>query len=76
MLEVCSSRKGVLIPNVSLTGSKDARILTSLVVSLLVYNTATVSNIIPRYYYNSGTSGSIDRTRLITGTLVDVYKLK
>jgi uncharacterized protein (TIGR02145 family) len=68
MLEVNSSSKGILIPNVSLTGSTDVTTIILPAASLLVYNTATVSDVEPGYYYNSGTSVSPVWTRLSTGT--------
>jgi uncharacterized protein (TIGR02145 family) len=68
MLEVSSPSKGILIPNVALTGTTDATTIASPAVSLLVYNTATVGNIIPGYYYNSGTAISPVWSRLSTGT--------
>jgi hypothetical protein len=68
MLEVNSASKGILIPNVSLTGITDATTIASPAVSLLVYNTATVSDVEPGYYYNSGTPGSPVWSRLSTGT--------
>jgi hypothetical protein len=68
MLEVSSTSKGILIPNVTLTGITDATTIASPAVSLLVYNTATVSDVEPGYYYNSGTPGSPFWTRLSTST--------
>ena len=68
MLEVSSTSKGILIPNVTLTGITDATTITSPAVSLLVYNTATVSDVEPGYYYNSGTIVSPFWTRLSTST--------
>jgi uncharacterized protein (TIGR02145 family) len=68
MMEVNSSSKGILIPNVALTGSADATTIALPAVSLLVYNTATVSDVEPGYYYNSGTAGSPFWTRLATST--------
>ena len=51
-LEVTASDKGVLIPRLNLTGSTDATTITSgNINSLLVFNTATVSDIKPGYYY-------------------------
>jgi uncharacterized protein (TIGR02145 family) len=76
MLEVNSSSKGILIPNVSLTGSTDVTTIILPAVSLLVYNTATVSDVEPGYYYNSGTSVSPVWTRLSTGTLGDGSETK
>lgn len=51
-LEVVAADKGVLIPKISLTGSTDATTITNgNVNSLLVFNTATISDIKPGYYY-------------------------
>jgi hypothetical protein len=68
MLEVSSTSKGILIPNVALTGITDAITIALPAVSLLVYNTATVSDVEPGYYYNAGTAGSPFWTRLSTST--------
>jgi uncharacterized protein (TIGR02145 family) len=68
MLEVNSASKGILIPNVTLTGTSDGTTIPSAAASLLVYNTASVSDVIPGYYYNSGTVISPVWTRLSTGT--------
>jgi hypothetical protein len=68
MLEVNSASKGILIPNVTLTGITDATTITLPAVSLLVYNTATVSDVEPGYYYNSGTAVSPFWSRLSTST--------
>jgi hypothetical protein len=75
MLDVKSASKGLLIPNVELTGSTDASTITTPAVSLLVYNTATVSNVTPGYYYNSGSGSSPVWTRLVT-TLADGSETK
>lgn len=50
--------KGLLLPNVALTSTSDAVTIASPAPSLLIYNTATVSNVTPGYYYNSGTPAS------------------
>ncbi|WP_264550747.1 hypothetical protein [Flavobacterium sp. N2038] len=51
-LEVFASDKGVLIPRVKLTGTTDAStIVKGNVESLLVFNTETISDVIPGYYY-------------------------
>jgi uncharacterized protein (TIGR02145 family) len=68
MLEISSASKGILIPNVSLTGITDATTIALPAASLLVYNTATVSDVEPGYYYNSGTAVSPFWTRLSTST--------
>jgi hypothetical protein len=54
MLDVSSSSKGLLIPRVTLTGTTDATTITSAATSLLVYNTATTSDVTPGYYYWDG----------------------
>jgi hypothetical protein len=70
MLEVSSPSKGILIPNVALTGSTDPTTIASPAVSLLVYKTATVSDSIPGYFYNSGTIVSPIWTRLAKDTTI------
>ena len=54
-LDVDFPDKGVLIPRVSLTGTTNATPLTAHVAGMLIYNTATVSDVIPGFYYNNGT---------------------
>ena len=66
MLDVKSANKGLLIPQVALTGVNDATTITTPATSLLIYNTATVTGVTPGYYYNSGTSGSPVWERFIT----------
>jgi hypothetical protein len=54
-LEVVADDRGVLLPQVSLTSSTDTQAITNgNVESLLVYNTSTVADIIPGYYYWDG----------------------
>ena len=65
MLDVRAANKGLLIPNIALTGTTDAATITTPAVSLLVYNTATISNVTPGYYYNSGTTSSPVWARLL-----------
>ena len=65
MLDVSSPNKGLLIPNVILTGPTDATTITYPAISLLVYNIATVEGLTPGYYYNSGTTNSPVWTRLL-----------
>jgi hypothetical protein len=51
-LEVVATDKGILIPKVNLTSSTDATtIVNGNVNSLLIFNTATISDITPGYYY-------------------------
>ena len=70
MLEINATNKGVLIPRVTLTGSTDATTIATPATSLLVYNTATTSDVVPGYYYNSGTTSSPVWIRLNTSSLV------
>jgi len=67
MLEVKSTTKGMLIPQVALMGVNDASTITTPATSLLIYNTATATGVTPGYYYNAGTSGAPVWTRLATG---------
>ncbi|MBZ4034033.1 hypothetical protein K6T82_04600 [Flavobacterium sp. 17A] len=51
-LEVFASDKGMLIPRVQLTSTTDKTTIKSgNVESLLVFNTQTISDIVPGYYY-------------------------
>ena len=58
MLHIKSTNKGLLIPQIALTGVNDASTITSPATSLLVYNTTVGSGLTAGYYYNSGTSGA------------------
>ena len=53
--EVVSSDKGVLLPRVQLTGTNDVTTISNVSIGakegLLVYNTVTVNDVIPGYYY-------------------------
>lgn len=52
MLDVVSTSKGILIPRVSLTGVMDVTtIVDGNKESLLVYNTTTLKDVVPGYYY-------------------------
>jgi hypothetical protein len=64
MLDVQSSNKGLLIPQVSLTGLTAASPLTSPAHSLLVYNTNASITGGKGYYYNSGDGTSPVWTKL------------
>ena len=50
-LDVVSTNKGILIPRVKLTGSLDLSTIANPKESLLVYNTQTVSDVVPGFYY-------------------------
>lgn len=71
LLDVDATNKGILVPRVALTNITDAVTITTPATSLLVYNTATAggvpNNVVPGYYYNSGTSGAPVWARLATG---------
>lgn len=55
LLDIESTNKGLLIPRVALTGATSTAPLTAHVAGMTVYNTATVGNLIPGFYYNNGT---------------------
>ncbi|WP_177169159.1 hypothetical protein [Flavobacterium terrigena] len=50
-LDINSTNSGLLIPRISLTSSTDVLTIPSPTTSLLVYNTATISDIVPGFYY-------------------------
>ncbi len=50
-LDVDFNNKGILIPRISLTQTTSSSPITSPAVSLMVYNTATVNDVTPGYYY-------------------------
>lgn len=55
-LDVVSANTGILIPRLTLTGTDDIlTIANGNIESLLVYNTATVSDVTPGFYYWNGT---------------------
>lgn len=55
-LDVFSTNTGVLIPRIALTTTTSATPVTSPLTSLLVYNTATVSDVTPGFYYWGGSA--------------------
>lgn len=67
MLDIESTDKGILVPRVALISTGIAAPVTAPTTSLLVYNTATVSDVTPGYYYWSGSAW----TRLQNGNSVD-----
>jgi hypothetical protein len=54
-LDVNYTSKGLLIPRVALTTTAAATPLDSFVAGMLVYNTATASDVKPGFYYSDGT---------------------
>jgi len=77
MLEVNSSTKGFLPPRVSLTATSSASPITSPATGLVVYNTATVSDVVPGIYYWNGTAWKkldVDtRSSQLTTSGSDIY---
>ena len=63
ILDVSSVDLGVLIPRVSLTSTTSSSPIINPATSLLVYNTATVGDVTPGFYYWDGTQW----VRLATG---------
>ncbi|AXG72101.1 hypothetical protein KORDIASMS9_04364 [Kordia sp. SMS9] len=63
MLEVKSTNQGILIPQITLTGTTDTATIPNPETSLLIFNTATVSDVYPGYYFWNGTKWD----RFITG---------
>lgn len=56
-LDIKSSNKGLLIPRVALTSTtSNAPVGSGIATSLMVYNTATVNDVTPGYYYWNGSS--------------------
>ena len=55
-LDVNFTSKGLLIPRVALQSTSDFSPMTSHEAGMLVYNTATVGDVKPGFYFNNGTS--------------------
>lgn len=55
VLELDAIDKGLLLPRVELTQTKDAAPLKAHVEGMTVYNTAKVADVVPGFYYNDGT---------------------
>lgn len=56
MLDVDAANKGLLIPRVALTSTADVTTIATPATSLLVYNTAAVSNVTPGFYFWNGSA--------------------
>ncbi|MWW23479.1 hypothetical protein [Algibacter lectus] len=67
VFDVTSSNKGILIPRIALSATTDVTTITSPATSLLIYNTATVSDVLPGYYYWDG----VQWTKLLTNNAID-----
>ncbi len=55
VLDVVASNKGILIPRIQLTATTDVATIESPLESLLIYNTTTIGDVTPGYYYWDGT---------------------
>ncbi len=56
-LDIRYTNKGVLLARIALTGTTDTTTIVEPANSLLVYNTATISDVIPGYYYWNASNG-------------------
>jgi len=54
ILEIASDDKGILIPRVELRNTTSSFPLSSHITSMMVFNTATTSDVIPGFYYSLG----------------------
>jgi hypothetical protein len=54
-LDVDFPNKGILIPRVSLTSTSSFAPLLAHVAGMIVYNTATIADVVPGFYYDNGT---------------------
>jgi hypothetical protein len=57
-LDINFTNKGLLIPRVALTGAANTTVLnpiTAPVAGMIVYNTATITDVTPGFYFNNGT---------------------
>src|SRR5690554_2828950 len=53
-LDIVSNERGLLVPRIALTQTSVAAPVVSPASSLLVFNTATVNDVVPGFYYWSG----------------------
>lgn len=65
-LDITSTTDGLLIPRIALTNTTTATVITP-TASELVYNTATINDVTPGYYYWDGTKW----VRLLSGSKTD-----
>jgi hypothetical protein len=56
ILDASSTSQGLLIPRISLTSTTSASPVTLPATSLLIYNTATVNDVTPGFYYWNGSA--------------------
>lgn len=55
-LDVDFPNKGLLVPRVALAGTTSFAPLAAHVAGMVVYNTATIADVTPGFYYNNGTT--------------------
>ncbi len=55
MLDVEASNKGMLLPRLALVATTNFAPLTQHVAGMTVYNTVTINDVVPGFYYNDGT---------------------
>lgn len=55
VIDLTSTNKGLLMPRVALTSTGNFTPLTAHVAGMTIYNTATVGDVTPGFYYNDGT---------------------
>jgi hypothetical protein len=56
VLDLESTNKGLLVPRLALTGTTAAAPLATAVAGMVVYNTASIADVTPGFYYNDGTN--------------------
>jgi hypothetical protein len=71
-LDISFTNKGLLIPRFALTQTTSASPVTSPLTSLMVYNTATVNDVTPGYYYWNGSAWVRFATGSSSGTVTSI----
>jgi trimeric autotransporter adhesin len=71
ILDIKSANKGVLLPRIALTGTTDNTTIPSPPTSMLIYNTATTSDVTPGYYYWNGAKWTTVSTTVTTPGGID-----
>lgn len=70
-LDVDFTNKGILIPRLALTSTSSFAPLSAHVAGMLVYNTATAGDVLPGFYYNTGSVWIPGFTKAsVTGTML------
>ncbi|WP_336069157.1 hypothetical protein [Mesoflavibacter sp. CH_XMU1404-2] len=54
ILDIVSTNKGVLLPRIFLNSTTDVSTISTPATGLLIYNTATISDVVPAFYYWNG----------------------